>query len=110
MNHILLLGAGFSRNWGGWTTEELIGDLLGRVAGAPDIQKRLQKVAFRNSATGNGNNFESVLNDLIIENRTQGTSVRNPADVGTRLRFMSVCDYRINRYAMLTHAGKRLRH
>ena len=73
MNHILLLGAGFSRNWGGWTTEELIGDLLGRVAGAPDIQKRLQKVAFRNSATGNGNNFESVLNDLIIENRTQGT-------------------------------------
>ena len=36
--------------------------------------------------------------------------VRNPADVGTRLRFMSVCDYRINRYAMLTHAGKRLRH
>ena len=36
--------------------------------------------------------------------------LRNPADVGTRLRFMSVCDYRINRYAMLTHAGKRLRH
>ena len=32
--------------------------------------------------------------------------VRNPADVGTRLRFMSVCDYRINRYAITALIGR----
>jgi hypothetical protein len=29
--HVLLLGAGFSRNWGGWLASELIGELSGRL-------------------------------------------------------------------------------
>jgi hypothetical protein len=31
MKKILLLGAGFSKNWGGWTAEELVHDLMGRL-------------------------------------------------------------------------------
>ncbi len=32
MTHLLLLGAGFSRNYGGWLADELTGDIMGRVA------------------------------------------------------------------------------
>lgn len=31
-SHILLTGAGFTRNWGGWLAKELEGDLLARLA------------------------------------------------------------------------------
>lgn len=30
---VLLLGAGFSRNWGGWLASEVVGELCGRLAG-----------------------------------------------------------------------------
>lgn len=40
--NILLLGAGFTRNWGGWLASELMGDLLGRVATRPDLHKLLR--------------------------------------------------------------------
>ncbi|MBI2768556.1 MAG: SIR2 family protein [Burkholderiales bacterium] len=35
MNTVLLVGAGFSRNWGCWLAPELTGDLLGRLAHNP---------------------------------------------------------------------------
>lgn len=41
--HILLLGAGFSRNWDGWTAAEVVGDLLGRLDPHPALQARLQR-------------------------------------------------------------------
>lgn len=33
MKHVLLIGAGFSRNWNGWLANEIAGDLAGRLAG-----------------------------------------------------------------------------
>ncbi|MFC5500152.1 SIR2 family protein [Caenimonas terrae] len=41
--HILLLGAGFTRNWGGWLASELVGDLLGRVSEHAELHQRLQR-------------------------------------------------------------------
>ena len=65
MNHILLLGAGFSRNWGGWLAEELVGDLLGRIGDVPSVSRRLQ----------NDRSFENVLADLTEEENR----IRSPA-------------------------------
>lgn len=40
--HILLTGAGFSRNWGGWLAKELEGDLLARLANDDELRKLVQ--------------------------------------------------------------------
>jgi hypothetical protein len=40
--HLLLTGAGFSRNWGGWLAKELEGDLLGRLVGHEPTRKLVQ--------------------------------------------------------------------
>lgn len=55
------MGAGFSRNWGGWLASELNGDLLGRVSDI-DLRRRLQ----------NTHAFETVLAQTEAE-RTQSS-------------------------------------
>jgi len=55
--HLLLLGAGFTRNWDGWLAGELADDLISRLAENRDLCKRL---------TDNPN-FEEVLGDLQRE-------------------------------------------
>lgn len=50
-SHILLTGAGFTRNWGAWLAKELEGDLLGRLAPHPNLQRLIQ----------NSSNFEEAL-------------------------------------------------
>jgi hypothetical protein len=52
--HVLLLGAGFSRNWNGWLATELLGELLGRLRPFPDLQIRLRQ----------SGNFEELLGEL----------------------------------------------
>jgi SIR2-like domain len=59
----LLLGAGFSRTWGGWLGQEILGELLGRLVDAPDIYRRLRT----------SGDFESVFGDLRQDARTRGT-------------------------------------
>ena len=49
--HLLLTGAGFTYNWGGWLAKELEGDLLGRLASSPALQRLVQ----------NAPNFEEAL-------------------------------------------------
>ncbi len=44
MTHIALLGAGFSRNWGGWLATEVLGELLGRVIGDPETYAKLRRL------------------------------------------------------------------
>lgn len=51
MKYVLLTGAGFSRNWGGWLSNELIGDLLTRLGSDKELTDFLQKA----------NNFEEVI-------------------------------------------------
>lgn len=40
--NILLIGAGFSRNWGGWLASELTGDILSRIGDDGELRKNLQ--------------------------------------------------------------------
>jgi hypothetical protein len=42
---VALLGAGFSRSWGGWLAQEVIGELLGRIGGHQELYWRLRKTA-----------------------------------------------------------------
>jgi len=51
MTRIALLGAGFTRNWGGWLASELIGELCGRLIDRPNVNQLLRL----------SGNFEQVL-------------------------------------------------
>ena len=42
MQRVTLLGAGFSRNWGGWLATEVLGEILGRVADDPVVYAKLR--------------------------------------------------------------------
>ena len=54
MANYLLLGAGFSRNWGGWLAQELRGELLGHLSRLPEIYTALRA----------NPSFEEVLSDF----------------------------------------------
>lgn len=58
MSHILLTGAGFSRNWGGWLAKEAFEYLLGCSGVTPVIATELWK------AKTNGSGFEGALESL----------------------------------------------
>lgn len=40
---IALLGAGFSRSWGGWLAQEIVGELLGRLVSEPKLYGKLRQ-------------------------------------------------------------------
>lgn len=75
MPKILLLGAGFSRNWGGWLATEVFEYLLG----CPEISNNphLKAVLWRNQAAGG---FENALAQLQADFR------RDPAFNGDHLK------------------------
>jgi hypothetical protein len=58
MTHILLTGAGFSRNWGGWLANEAFEYLLG----CPEIDAELRLLLWRSKENGGG--FEETLAEL----------------------------------------------
>ncbi len=59
MNPIILLGAGFSRNWGGWLASEAFEYLLG----CPEIARneRLKKLLWKHQHSGG---FEDALSEV----------------------------------------------
>ncbi|SRR6266852_3169678 len=60
MHNILLLGAGFSRNWGGWLADEAFEYLLG----CPEIDRGLRELLWRYKGQGG---FEAALDELQTE-------------------------------------------
>lgn len=62
MNYVALLGAGFSRNWGGWLANEVFEYLLG----CPEVigNRRLQELLWRHQPKGG---FENALSELQAE-------------------------------------------
>src|SRR6266566_215451 len=60
MRHILLLGAGFSRNWGGWLASEAFEYLLG----CPQVDKGIRELLWRYRRQGG---FEDALAHLQTE-------------------------------------------
>ena len=67
MNYILLTGAGFSRNWGGWLASEAFEYLLGCQEILGNLY--LQNILWRNLPTGG---FENALAEI------QASFIRNP--------------------------------
>lgn len=69
MNYVALLGAGFSRNWGGWLASEVFEYLLG----CPEVieNRRLQELLWRHQTKGG---FENALSELQTEARRAGRS------------------------------------
>jgi hypothetical protein len=60
---LLLTGAGFTRNWGGWLANEAFEYLLG----CPEIDDNLRRRLWRSKRTGGG--FEDALAELQEEHR-----------------------------------------
>ena len=60
MKHYLLLGAGFSRNWGGWLAAEVFDYLLG----SPEIDEGLRDQLWQKKRMGG---FEAVLAGLQVD-------------------------------------------
>ena len=52
MPHFLLVGAGFTRNWGGPLSDELTGSLLGDLHDDPDLARVLRKGPFEAAFQG----------------------------------------------------------
>ena len=67
-SHILLLGAGFSRNWGGWLADEVVNYLLS----APEVSSdpHLKDVIWRNADSG----FESALEEVQLASANELSS------------------------------------
>jgi hypothetical protein len=76
MSHILLTGAGFSRNWGGWLANEVFEYLLGCSEITPVIRMELWKA--RNAGSG----FEGTL-DLLRELYATYKDVRHETELRT---------------------------
>src|SRR5207245_10376579 len=68
MPHILLLGAGFSRNWGGWLADEAFEYLLGH----PRIDDSLTTRLWRYKGQGG---FEAAYDEQQTETSKPGRSV-----------------------------------
>jgi SIR2-like domain len=66
MTHILLTGAGFSRNWGGWLASEAFEYLLG----CSEIDQETRRLLWRSKENGAG--FEDTLADLANAKDAQG--------------------------------------
>ncbi|MGF6735745.1 hypothetical protein OKW50_007918 [Paraburkholderia youngii] len=77
MSHLLLLGAGFSRNWGGWLASEAFEYLVGcaEILESEDLRRLL----WRHQATGG---FENALAELQFANRN------DPANSGPNLQAL----------------------
>ncbi len=65
MNFILLLGAGFSRNWGGWLASEAFEYLLG----CPEFDEGLKELLWQHKRSGG---FEAALAQLQVEHARAG--------------------------------------
>jgi len=71
MPHILLLGAGFSRNWGGWLADEAFEYLLGHPLIMQDSQ--LKQILWKHKNTGG---FENALAEIQTEHN-RGVDQKN---------------------------------
>lgn len=73
MEHLLLIGAGFSRNWGGWLATEAFEHLLG----SPEVAKdeSLRQLLWRHQGSGG---FEAALGEPQAEFAREPDSVRQP--------------------------------
>ncbi len=71
VNHVLLIGAGFSRNWGGWLASEAFEYLLG----CQEVDEGLKDLLWRHKRTGG---FEAALAELQEDHQRSGRAQPEP--------------------------------
>jgi len=75
VTHVLLTGAGFSRNWGGWLANEAFEYLIG----SPEIDDHLRHLLWTHKSRGDG--FEGALAELQQEyNRSKSDHSKKRLD------------------------------
>jgi SIR2-like domain len=75
MTYVLLTGAGFSRNWGGWLANEAFEYLIG----SPEVDDNLKHLLWKCKADGSG--FEGALAELQEEYlRSKSAAAKKPLD------------------------------
>jgi hypothetical protein len=75
MTYVLLTGAGFSRNWGGWLANEAFEYLIG----SPDIDEHLRHLLWAHKSRGGG--FEDAVAELQREyNLRKDERTKKPLD------------------------------
>jgi hypothetical protein len=76
VTHVLLTGAGFSRNWGGWLATEAFEYLIG----CPEVDEHLRHLLWKHKSRG-GAAFEDALADLQSQvSRSASESTRKQLD------------------------------
>ena len=81
---ILLTGAGFTRNWGGWLADEAFEYLLGH----PRIDDGLRKLLWKHKDGG----FEAAVEEQRIETARSTESYRAERDAAVRSSMMGVTE------------------
>lgn len=71
MTRVLLLGAGFTRNWGGRLASEFVGTLCQRMLDRPHLNEMLRT----------SGNFEAVFGDRLLATRREPNNVQAREDV-----------------------------
>ena len=102
MGHVLLLGAGFSRNWGAPLANEITGSLLGELHDDTVLAKRLRGGPFENAFAGfqrpHGEDENSRRLRRLQDAVTVLFSRMNAALVGTTFEFDNDLTYSIKKF------------
>jgi len=76
-HYVLLTGAGFSRNWGGWLADEAFEYLLGH----PRIEDGLRALLWKHKLAGDG--FEAAVEEQRTETARSTNSYRAERDAAS---------------------------
>src|SRR5262245_9328032 len=100
MPHYLLIGAGFTRNWGGPLSEEVTGSLLGDLHDDRELAAKLRKEPFE-SVFGGFPKPGSLVSES--QRRFQDAVVNlfnrlNRALLEERFEFSNAVDYQVSRF------------
>jgi len=96
MLRILLTGAGFSRNWGGWLADEATDYLMGH----PRIDDDLRRLLRRHKEEGGG--FEAAVDEQVTETARNSELYRAEREATLRASMMGV----VSNPSMLDHSQR----
>jgi SIR2-like protein len=102
MPNYLLIGAGFSRNWGGPLSEEITGSLLGELHDDAQLANALRQGPFEDAFQGFGpatGSPEAVARQQRFQNAVSGVFARlNKTFLAKQFEFSNDVEYSIKRF------------
>lgn len=99
MAHHLLIGAGFSRNWGGPLSEEITGSLLGEVSRYPNLVSALRSGPFEDAFRGFQSDSNASDESRILQSAVTALFDRlNKSFLVKQFEFNNDIEYSIKRF------------